>query len=49
MAGGGFEGRETGGEGDVEEGDGGEGEEAIVGLGEEFGDVVPAGLAVDVL
>lgn len=38
-----FEGRETGAEGDVQEGNGGEGEESVVGLGEYLGEGLPAG------
>lgn len=49
MAGGCFEGGETGREGDVEERDGGEGEECVVRLGEEFREGVPAGAAVEFL
>lgn len=39
VAGWGFEGGEAGGEGDVQEGCGGEGEEGVVGLEEEVGEV----------
>ena len=49
VAGGGFEGGEAGGEGDVEERDGGKGEECVVGLGEEVGEGVPASGAVEFL
>lgn len=47
VAGGRFEGGETGGEGDVEEGDGGEGEEVVVGGCEEGGEGGPAGWGVE--
>lgn len=49
VAGGGFEGGEAGGEGDVEERDGGKGEECVVGLGEEVREGVPSGRAVEFL
>lgn len=49
VAGGRFEGGETGGECDVQERDGGETEERVVGLHEEVGEVLPAGWAVEVL
>lgn len=43
VAGGGFECGEAGGEGDVEEGRGGEGEQGMVGVEEEGGEVGVAG------
>ena len=49
VAGGSFECGEPGGEGDVEEGDGWEGEELVVGLHEEVGEHGPAGGGVELL
>ncbi len=49
VTGGCFEGGETGGEGYMKERGGGEGEELVMGLHEEVGQVGPAGLAVEVL
>lgn len=48
MAGGGLEGREPRRKGDVEERHGGEGEELVVGGGEDVGQVGPAGGLVEV-
>ena len=46
VAGRGLEGREARGEGDVQEGDGGEGEQAVVRLDEEVCEHLPAGRTV---